>query len=254
MGVRSIGDSRYQTRSDAKIDELARVYCSEEFMLGIYRVLAEDREFVDMLQSVWQVELSVSLLHLFRALVMLRDPIVRTDSGYHMPMSEEVIAGIRAFFDPAHLRADAVPSAVGEQRIRAEVLGLLRCTLTGTGYIDVSDNQLVLLPSIRSYIAALTGYRPGRLRGRGSAFTVPSELSDALSKVSLLPDISCMVNDAVHNTRLVHYLVAWIDLHTCLENADAGIACECPLSTSSSSSFLIKAWACRSLPWLCMTE
>ena len=51
VGVRSIEDTRYKIRLDAKVEELARVYCSEEFMQDIYNSLAQDREFVDMLES-----------------------------------------------------------------------------------------------------------------------------------------------------------------------------------------------------------
>ena len=101
VGVRSIEDTRYQARLDAKVAELTRVYCSDLFTQDIYCTLAQDREFVEMLQSVWQIELSESVLNLYRLLVLYRQPLVRTDFGYHVPSSEEVIAGIRAFFDPA---------------------------------------------------------------------------------------------------------------------------------------------------------
>ena len=57
VGVRSIEDTRYQTRLDAKAAELAQVYWLEEFMFEVYRTLAQDHEFVEMLQSVWQIEL-----------------------------------------------------------------------------------------------------------------------------------------------------------------------------------------------------
>ena len=101
VGVRSIEDTRYQVRLDAKVSELARVYCSREFIEDIYLTLAQDREFVDMLLSVWHVNLSEPMLYLYRMLVMYSQPLDRTGSGYHVPSTEEVIAGIRAYFEPA---------------------------------------------------------------------------------------------------------------------------------------------------------
>ena len=53
VSVRSIEDTRYQARLDAKVTELTRVYCSEGFLQEVYHTLAQDREFVEMLQSVW---------------------------------------------------------------------------------------------------------------------------------------------------------------------------------------------------------
>ena len=53
-GTRSIQDTRYQTRLEGKVEELARVFCSEEFMQDIYATLSQDRVFVKMLQSgIW---------------------------------------------------------------------------------------------------------------------------------------------------------------------------------------------------------
>ena len=101
VGVRSIEDTRFQARMDAKITELARVYCSTEFMHDIYRTLAQDHEFVEMLSSKWELELSVQLLYLYRIVVMYTQPLVRTNSGYHVHTADEVIAEIRVFFDPA---------------------------------------------------------------------------------------------------------------------------------------------------------
>ena len=46
-GVKLIEDTRYQARLDAKVEELAQVYCSKEFIQGIYHTLAQDRQFVD---------------------------------------------------------------------------------------------------------------------------------------------------------------------------------------------------------------
>ena len=104
VGVRSIEDTHYQARLDAKVEELAQVYCSKEFIIDMYVSLALDLEFAEMLESVWQVELSVDTIRVYRLLVIFSQPFIRIDSGYHVPSSEEIIAGIRAFFDPTHQR------------------------------------------------------------------------------------------------------------------------------------------------------
>ena len=40
VGVRSIEDTRYQARLDAKVAHLAKIYCTKEFILNIYYMLA----------------------------------------------------------------------------------------------------------------------------------------------------------------------------------------------------------------------
>ena len=100
-GKISIEETRYESRLDAKVAELARVYCSKEFMADIYNILSEDEDFCTGVCVAWQLELTLSLLYLYRMLVMYRQPLVRTDSGYHVPSAQEVIAGIKAYFDPA---------------------------------------------------------------------------------------------------------------------------------------------------------
>ena len=131
VGVRSIEDTRYQARLATKVAELTQVFCSDDIIEGIYLTLAQDHEFVRMLQSVWQIELSPDMLNLYRTLVMYREPFVHTDSGYHVPSAEEVIAGIKAYVDPSHLSDDAAPTGttVGlnsdSKRIRAYILSAL---------------------------------------------------------------------------------------------------------------------------------
>ena len=106
------------------------MYCTEEFIQVIYRTLAEDQEFVEMLRSEWHIKLAESTIIMYRALVMHREPLVRTDSGYHVPSSEEIIAGIRAYFDPVHPSGDATLTAMSEDsnssQVRAEVVGMLQ--------------------------------------------------------------------------------------------------------------------------------
>ena len=94
----SLEAARFEARLDAKVDELLAVYCSPEFIQGIYRTLRADEAFCARLHEDWQLEFSEHVLYLFRMLIMYRQPLVRTDSGYHIPTADEVIAGIREFF------------------------------------------------------------------------------------------------------------------------------------------------------------
>ena len=237
VGVRSIEDTRYQARLDAKVEELARVYCSKEFIHDIYSALVQDCEFVDMLQSVWQIELSERLLHLYRMLVMYRQPFIRTNSGYHIPTADEVIAGIRALFDPTHLGGDAAPSAKSEisdsQLIRAEILKVFHGDFTySANDSEYVDFQWLLLRSIRYYIDLLSlpdsSMLTVDLPDQGDDFIVPPEVSEAMSRVSSSRELQLIVLDVSDRPRLVNYLLAWIALQRCLEETNAGPACECP--------------------------
>ena len=125
VGIRSIEDTRYQVQLAAKVEELASVYCSKKFMQDIYHTLAQDREFVEMLQSVWQIELSETMLYLYRMLVVYRQPFIPVESGYHIPTAEEVIAGIEAYFDPANRIGDSAPAAEDEDSYSEGVRALL---------------------------------------------------------------------------------------------------------------------------------
>ena len=236
VGVRSIEDTRYQARLDAKVEELARVYCSDEFIQDIYRTLAQDQAFVDMLQSVWEIELSDTTMLLYRMLVMYRQPLTRTDSGYHVLSTEEFIAGFKAYFDPAHLSSDAAQDRAvckdsDSQRIRADVLNMLRGTSTerstGTDDLDVQDLLMYGIRSFNSVFAqSITGSHVP-LFDRNIDFSIPSELSVAISKVSTVYDFRSINLEASTLTKLRDYIFAWIGVHQCLEKK-AGPACECP--------------------------
>ena len=245
VGVRSIEDTRYQARLDAKVAELAQVFCSKEFVEDIYCTLAQDREFVRMLQSVWQIELSESTIHLYRLLVMYREPLVHTDSGYHVPSSEVVIAGIRAYFDPAHLSGNAAHSAAGKdyKLIRAEIIKSLQSCSTRTSSFNKNNSiqghlshgivcciMLSLLPVKRSVSTVKLGpsWPTIKVYNQQHDFTVPLQMSKAISKVSSAQELLSLVSDYDYYDRLVFLLSVWIDLHTCLENPVAGPACECP--------------------------
>ena len=239
VGVRSIEDTRYQARLDVKVEELAQIYCSKEFIHELYLTLSQDQEFVEMLQSVWQIELSVDTLRLYRLLVMYRQPLVRTDIGYHVPSSEEVIAEIKAYFDPAHLSVDTAPStvAVGEdscsKRVRAELYrvfrGIYKRSIDPLGDLDV---QRLLFESILSYMQVLFPLDPyGSTVNleQDSDFTVPIMVSRAFSKISSEEELRLILfNNPYYRDRTKDYIDSWIALHACLDNPNAGPACECP--------------------------
>ena len=103
IGVRSIEKTRYQVRLDAKVAVLAQVYCSKEFVLEVYRILARDRVFVNWLQSEWEIRTTERVVYLYRMLVMYRQPLVRIDSGYHLPSTEEIANDIKNYFTQAAL-------------------------------------------------------------------------------------------------------------------------------------------------------
>ena len=240
VGVRSIEDTRYQARLDAKVEELALMYCSKEFTQRIYRTLAQDLEFVGMLLSVWRIELSTSVISIYRMFVMYRQPLVRTNTGYHVPTTEVVIADIRAFFDPAHLRSNAAPAAVGEDKsshqIMAKVLTMFRSNVITDFTMDPVDDydvQGYLMLGIKCYISALYQVNPRPyedLLAHCPDFTVPSEISDALSKVATIQDLTLIHTRLPDNPclpRLQRYINAWARVYVCLENPDAGPACEC---------------------------
>ena len=240
VGVRSIEDTRYQARLDAKVDELSRVYCSKDFLHEMYRMLVQDLEFVEMMQSVWQIELSERIISLYHLLVLCRLPLVRTDSGYHMPTIDEVIAAIRAFFDPVYLSTDAAPvvtvgGEVDSQRSRTNILSMLRGTFTDLMvFIHDSDVHGHMLRSIKAYIDMLTISSTSdstesylNLFDPCSDLTVPVEMSEAISKASTMKDLTRLQSEATSSPMLRHYLTAWIWLQACLENSYAGPACEC---------------------------
>ena len=191
-----------------------------------------------MLQSVWHVRLSEHILYLYRLLVLYRQPLIRTKSGYHVPSSEEVIAGIRAYFNPAHL-SDVPPSTAGEdtsdsQRIRAEVLRLFLGTCSNCISSDIADAldvQWYLLGSIRYYLVedpSLVAPSYVDLLDQDSPLDVPVHVSEAISKASTANDVRLVLWSCGDSSRLGRFLMAWIWLHRCLNYPNAGPACECP--------------------------
>ena len=236
VGVRSIEDTRYQARLDAKVEELSQVYCSEEFIRDIYRTLAQDRDFVGMLQCVWQIELSLSMISLYRMLVMYRQPFIRTDSGYHVPSTEEVIAGIKAYFDLAHLSGGSAGSERGHtdaQWIRTDILMWLRGTpIDSSSNMDENDVRGQLLVGVQGYIELLSRLDDTApyvdLMERGRDFTIPSDISEAISKVSSTRDLWQMIADLTSGTRMGYLVTAWMGVHLCSEHSNAGPACDCP--------------------------
>ena len=130
-----VEETRYESRLDVKVAELARVFCSKEFMADICSILSDDEDFCKGLFTAWQLELSLPLLYLYRILVLYRQPLVRTDSGYHVPSSEEVIAGIKAYFDPTTTYTNLVERLMGDVANIAEKL-------------KIADNFVLKMPGI----------------------------------------------------------------------------------------------------------
>ena len=232
VGVRSIEDTRYRARLDAKIEKLVQVYCSDLFIQDVHRALAQDREFVGMLLSVWQVELSETTVQIYRALVMFRQPFICTDTGYHVPSTEEAIAGIRAFFDPVHLSA---ASENNMQQIRANVISVFLGNIPEySGYIDDNNIQGLLLHGIMCCMM-LAFFEVGHVRTLTSLSLhnqncnrVPVHLAEAISKSSTTQGLKRLRSTASTSVKSAPYYLAWVAVHTCLENPDARLACECP--------------------------
>ena len=231
VGVRSIEDTRYQARLEVKVAKLAYVYCAKEFIQDIYSELAQDRGFVEMLQSVWGIELSVQIISLYRVLVMYREPLARTNTGYHVPSSEEVIADIKAYLDPAQA---AGVSYLRE--IKAAIINMFRNSPFDSSVLSDDKVQGQLLHCIMTYIEALSDSIPPASDGlfRGT-IDVPSEMSEAISRASTTSDLRLIYSVAMRqydgdfcSSKVGNFLAAWIAVYKCLENPNVGPACECP--------------------------
>lgn len=203
-------------------------------MQGSYHTLAQDHEFACMLQSVWQIELSDSTIQLYIMLVMYREPLNRIDSGYHVPSPDEIIVEFKAYFDPFYLSGSVDPSAVSEggdsQRVRAEIIDMMCSDRTGTyADFDGSDVQGLLLQSIRNYLL-MAASRDDNSSGTVAelSLAVPSEISDAVSRVCTMRDLISLQSKAAGSIKAAHYVTAWLGIHTCFEDTKAGPACECP--------------------------
>ena len=97
-GVLSIEETRYEAVLERKVEEMAYVYCSAEFIQGVYSVLKADEVFCSKLLSMYQIELTDDVLYKYRMLVMYRQHMCRTESGYEWPTVAQVVEDIRLFF------------------------------------------------------------------------------------------------------------------------------------------------------------
>ena len=234
VGVSSIEDTRFQAQLDAKVEELAQVYYSKEFIRGVYRTLAHDREFVDMIQSVWGIELSVHVLSVYHINVTYREPLVRTDSGYHIPTADEVIAGIRAFFDPTHLSDHVAPSAADKDRdsqwIRADVLRILRGDCPTSIRCDDAFIHGRLLRSITNHIVALyplDSFSPTTSTTNGDHAPTSAASNVQEKAPTVYERLTSALSDPVCLSRSGHQEV-WNGLERCLTNPNTTPALECP--------------------------
>ena len=244
-GVKLIEDTRYQARLEAKAEELAQVFRSKEFVHDIYLRLKEDREFIEMLNRIWRITLSERTLFLYRIFEMYRHPLVRTDSGYHVPTAGEVIAGIRAFFDPAD-RALASSSAAADssiadaKRVKAVIIAMLQelnrsADEYGIPHVFKIDcKEAIYMRTIISYPALYRDdtHPPDMSTLFETGFTVPlpsgcipPDVSFALATVAGIGRLEHMIPDPLYasaSTVLILYksFVNFLD--------KAGSACECP--------------------------
>ena len=242
MGVRSIENTRYHARLDAKVEELTRVYCSEEFVQDIYHTLSLDGKFVEMLQSVWRIDLSEATIQIYQALVMYRQSLIRTETGYHVPSSEEVIAGIKSYFDPAQLSdTTARLSSRDSYLIRIDIIKIFHGDVPTGDSSDFGDennnnnnNNNIQALLLRGIICCMTlvvfkvGHFGTITRQRNHTFSVPAHLAKAISKSSTTQGLKRLKSEASVTVESAPYYLAWVAVHTCLENLDAGPACECP--------------------------
>ena len=138
-GVRAIEDTRYQTMLDNKAAELARVYCSKEFVTNIFTACSRDPEFSYML------DVSACKLFTYRMLVMVRKLLVPISSGYHVFTTKELINEITTFFDPIYIDIDYLASMLGEtMEVHAVDVITLQRSLLGVDRIGLpSDERFV---------------------------------------------------------------------------------------------------------------
>ena len=248
-GVKLMEDTRYQAQLDAKVEELAQVFCSKEFVRGIYRMLAQDLKFVEMLDNLWDITLSERVLHLYRMLVMYRQPLVRIDSGYHVPTADEVIAGIKAYFDSkdvelADLSAAANEHLSDERRIKAIIIAMFQRA-------DITVREVHFIFEIESidgmYMRAFNGYpvlyyynsdrqtHADTFTLIENGFTIPlppgcllPEVSAALATVAGAGKLEGMISDPLYAPAR-RYLILWKQFVKFLDMGNLGPACECPL-------------------------
>ena len=100
VGAKAIQETRYQGKLDAKVEELAYVYCSQAFIQEVYAELQLDQDFCQRLCQIGKINLSLAVLYTYRMLVMYSQPLVRTDSGYHILTVNEVVGGFKEYLAP----------------------------------------------------------------------------------------------------------------------------------------------------------
>ena len=252
VGVRSIEDTRHQARLDAKVAELAYVYCSAEFIENVYSTLAQDEEFCSFLAEVWHMDLSPGMLCLYRTLVMYLQPLVPTDSGYHVPTSEEVIAEIRAYFDPSDAALASYYVISNEQltdskRIKALIINMLRyaCADFVNGMyifkIDTMEGMYLrfyvgypmlfypeslvesVVLSSPKYRTLITNYFSLALPMECRTPALTTALSKALSSYALMN----ILPDPQFSSVQRYFITSWKIVLTFLELGRSGPTCEC---------------------------
>ena len=235
-----------QSRLNAKVEELAHVFCSNEFIHDIYLTLAQDREFIDYLYSKWEIELSEETLLLYRMLEMYKQSLVRIDTGYHVPTTAEVTAGIRAFFDPKDCVLAASSAACNTRFTPAKRMKALIISMLQHNHVMVDQaSQMFTVDCLEAaYLRAFCSYpflyfdmvsRIDLIPLIENGFSVPlpsqytaSEVSDVLSTVTATGRLDSLISDTQYaSVRLIFML--WKCFMIFLDKAGTGSACECPL-------------------------
>ena len=239
-------DTSYQSRLNAKIEELAQVFCSKEFIHDIYLTLEEDSEFVEYLYSEWEIELSEQTLLLYRMLETYKQSLVRIDTGYHVPTTAEVIAGIRTFFDPKDIHLASSSAACNTRitpakRMKALIISMLQHNLV---MVDQASQMFTVDCLEAAYLRAFCSYpflyfdmvsRVDLVPLIENGFSVPlpcqyttPEVSDLLSTVTATGRLDSLISDPRYTSvRLIFML--WKCFMIFLDKAGTGSACECPL-------------------------
>ena len=160
----SLEAARFEARLDAKVEELLSVYCSKVFIQGIYRTLSDDEDFCTILHADWKLELSEHLMYLYRLRVLYRQPLVRADSGYHIPTAEEVIAGIKTYFysdtvtglerkrDSAHADTNAMLKLADSLVFRYPPMALDLCSPSSKIYGTTGTTEGLWAITLTSYL------------------------------------------------------------------------------------------------------
>ena len=235
VSVKIIEEARHQARLNAKVKELAQVYCSKEFMLEVYRTLKQDQEFVDRLRTEWEIELTERVVYLYRMLIMYRQRLVHTDSGYRLSTTEEVVSEIKAYFTKA-----VATKSTRYNTKEAEIMILRLPDRPARAMLKGSDTAISHY--IRFFTYYLEWYKHGKACKEASDYYITLlELG-----FSLPPPVSCLSPSVLKafstakphqfagiakesgSTEVTILAQLWTAMCSFIEKCDTELAAECP--------------------------